>query len=479
MTLKKPKTPKTPKEFFEYAKENNAEMMDLKFVDLLGTWQHCTFPLDALDEDVFEDGVGFDASSIRGWQSVNMSDMLAVPDPVTARMDAFFAEPTVSVIADIVDPIAKKYYTRDPRYIARKGEEYLKKTGIADTCCIGPEPEFFIFDQVRFEQNQHRGMYEIDSVEGAWNSARFEEPNLGYKPSFKGGYFPVSPTDTYQDLRGEMTNEMRKLGIGIEAHHHEVATAGQAEIDMKYGPLLEIADQFMWYKYVIKNVAKRNNKTVTFMPKPIFQDNGSGMHSHISLWKNGKPLFAGDRYAGLSELALHAAGGILKHTAAILAFAAPTTNSYRRLVPGFEAPVNLALSGRNRSAAIRIPMYSAKPKAKRLEFRCPDPTCNGYLAWTAMMMACIDGIKNKIDPGEPLDRDIYEMTPEELTGYKHTPRSLEEAVNALEEDHAFLMAGNVFTDDVIETWASYKRDNELREMALRPHPYEFHLYYDN
>jgi len=469
----------TPKEFFEYARKHNAEMMDLKFVDLLGTWQHCTFPLDALDEGVFEDGVGFDASSIRGWQSVSMSDMLAVPDPEAACMDPFFAEPTVSVIADIVDPVTREEYTRDPRYIARKGEEYLKKTGIADTCYIGPEPEFFIFDQVRFEQNQHRGMYEIDSVEGAWNSARFEEPNLGYKPSFKGGYFPVSPTDTYQDLRGEMTKFLRNLGIVVEAHHHEVATAGQAEIDMQFAPLLKMADQFLWYKYVIKNVAKQHNKTVTFMPKPVFEDNGSGMHSHISLWKNGKPLFAGDRYAGLSELALHAAGGILKHTAAILAFAAPTTNSYRRLVPGFEAPVNLALSARNRSAAIRIPMYSTKPGTKRLEFRCPDPTCNGYLAWTAMMMACIDGINNKVDPGEPLDRDIYEMTPEELAGYKHTPRSLEEAVNALEEDHAFLMSGDVFTDDVIETWISYKRDNELREMALRPHPYEFHLYYDN
>ena len=386
-------------------------MADLKFVDLLGTWQHCTFPLDVWDEGTFVEGVGFDGSSIRGWQGIHVSDMLAVPDPNTAVLDPFFKDPIVSVIADIVDPVTRKNYTRDPRYIAKKGAEYLKKTGIADTCYVGPEPEFFIFDEVRYEQNQHTGMYQIDSVEGAWNTARFEEPNLGYKPSFKGGYFPVSPTDTFHDLRTEMVTEMQKVGIIVEAHHHEVATAGQAEIDMKFQDLVKMGDQYMWYKYIIKNVAKRHGKTVTLMAKPIFQDNGSGMHTHFSLWKGGKPLFAGNGYAGLSDIGLYSCGGLLKHAPAILAFAAPTTNSYRRLVPGFEAPVNLVMSARNRSAGVRIPMYSTNPKAKRLEFRPPDPSANGYLTWTAMLMAAIDGIKNKIDPGEPLDRDIYEMTP--------------------------------------------------------------------
>ncbi|MBE3123584.1 MAG: type I glutamate--ammonia ligase [Planctomycetes bacterium] len=469
----------TPKEFFEYAKKQGADMVDLKFADLLGTWQHCTFPVDTWDEATFEDGVGFDGSSIRGWQGIHMSDMLAVPDADTVCVDPFFARPTVSVLANIVDPITRQEYSRDPRYIARKGTEYLKRSGLADTCYIGPEPEFFIFDQVRYQQNQHTGMYEIESVEGAWNTARFEEPNLGYKPSFKGGYFPVSPTDTYHDLRGEMAMELRKVGIIVEAHHHEVATAGQSEIDMRFQPLLLMGDQFQWYKYIIKNVAKRNGKTVTFMPKPIFEDNGSGMHSHFSLWKGGKPLFAGDGYAGLSPMGLYAIGGILKHAPAILAFAAPTTNSYRRLVPGFEAPVNLVMSARNRSAGIRIPMYSSKPKAKRLEFRCPDPSANGYVAWTAMLMAAMDGIQNKIDPGEPLDRDIYEMTPAELGAYPKTPGSLEEAINALEADHAFLTHGDVFTEDVIETWIEWKREHEIKEMALRPHPHEFHLYYDS
>ncbi len=469
----------TPKEFLEFAKKKNAKMVDLKFVDLLGTWQHCSYPLELFDESVFEEGLGFDGSSIRGWQDIHMSDMLAIPDPATAVIDPFFKEPTVSVLADIVDPITKENYTRDPRHIARKGAAYLKETGIADTCFIGPEPEFFIFDEVRYEQNQHRGMYQIDSVEGAWNTARFEEPNLGYKPSFKGGYFPVSPTDTYHDLRGEMVYEMQKIGIRIEAHHHEVATAGQAEIDMRFEDLVKMSDQFMWYKYIIKNVAKRNGKTVTFMPKPVFDDNGSGMHSHFSLWKGGKPLFAGDKYAGLSELGLYCAGGLLKHAPAILAFAAPTTNSYRRLVPGFEAPVNLVMSARNRSAGVRIPMYSTSPKAKRIEFRCPDPTANGYLAWTAMLMAAIDGVKNKIDPGEPLDLDIYELSAEELAKYKHTPGSLEEAIEALEADHEFLTEGDVFTEDLVQTWINWKRREEIKPLHLRPHPHEFHLYYDS
>ncbi len=463
----------TPKEFFEFAREAGAEMVDLKFCDLLGTWQHCSCPTVSWDEDIFVEGIGFDGSSIRGWQGIHVSDMLAIPDPDTAVIDPFFKEPTVSVLANIIDTVNRADYTRDPRHVARKGEAYLKETGIADTCYIGPEPEFFIFDEVRYEQNQHTGLYVIDSVEGAWNTARFEEPNLGYKPGFKGGYFPVSPTDTYHDLRGEMVKEMRKVGIGIEAHHHEVATAGQSEIDMQFAELTKMADQFMWFKYIVKNVAKRNGKTVTFMPKPIFDDNGSGMHSHFSLWKDGKPLFSGSGYSGLSDIGLYSIGGILKHAPAILAFAAPTTNSYRRLVPGFEAPVNLAMSARNRSVAVRIPMYSDKAKSKRLEFRCPDPTANGYLAWTAMLMAAIDGIKNKISPGEPLDRDIYNMTDKELDGYEQTPDSLEKVIDALEANHGFLLAGEVFTGDLIETWIKWKREEELSELALRPHPYEF------
>jgi glutamine synthetase len=471
----------TPDDFFALAKKHQAEMVDLKFVDMLGSWQHCSFPIDLWDSGTFKDGLGFDGSSIRGWMGIHESDMLAVPDADTACIDPFFAKPTLSVIANIVDPVTGKDFTRDPRHVARKAAAFLKESGIADTCYIGPEPEFFIFDEVRYEQNQHRGLYEIDSAEGAWNTARIEEPNLGYKPSFKGGYFPVSPTDTFHDLRGEMVYEMRKIGIVVEAHHHEVATAGQSEIDMLFQPLLKMADQFMWYKYICKNVARKHGKTVTFMPKPIFEDNGSGMHTHTSLWKDDKPLFAGTGYAGLSDMGLYAAGGLLKHAPAILAFAAPTTNSYRRLVPGFEAPVNLALSARNRSASIRIPMYSKSPKAKRLEFRCPDPSCNGYLAWPAMLMAMLDGIENKLSPGEPLDRDIYEMTRDEMKhmGIRTTPGSLEEAITALEQDHAFLLRGDVFTEDLVQTWISYKREKELDPIRLRPHPYEFQLYYDN
>ena len=469
----------TPKEFFEFAKKHDAKMVDLKFTDLLGSWQHCSYPIELWDEGTFEDGVGFDGSSIRGWQGIHESDMLAVPDASTAVLDPFFQRPTVSVIADIVDPITKENYTRDPRHVARKAEKHLKSTGIADTCYIGPEPEFFIFDTVRYEQNEHHGFYEIDSVEGAWNTARFEEPNLGYKPGYKGGYFPVSPTDSYHDLRGEMVYALTDIGIVVEAHHHEVGTAGQSEIDMEFAPLLQMSDQFAWYKYIIRNVAKQHGKTVTFMPKPLFNDNGSGMHTHLSLWKDGTPLFAGDSYAGMSELAMHAIAGVLKHAGAVLAFAAPTSNSYRRLVPGFEAPVNLAYSQRNRSAAVRIPMYSPNPKAKRFEFRCPDPTANGYLMFSALLMAALDGIENKLDPGDPLDRDIYEMTAAELAEWPHTPGSLEEALQALGEDNAFLTKGDVFTDDLVEAWISYKTEYEIEELRLRPHPYEFYLYYDN
>ena len=469
----------TPEDFFNFARENDAKMVDLKFTDLLGTWQHCSFPIDTWDEGTFEDGVGFDGSSIRGWQAINVSDMLARPDPWTVQLDPFFAEPTVSIIADIVDPETREDYTRDPRHVARKAEEHLKKGGVADVCYVGPEPEFFIFDHVAYEQNQHRGFYQIDSVEGAWNTGRFEEPNLGYKPSYKGGYFPVSPTDTYHDLRGEMVSEMQKVGIVVEAHHHEVGTAGQAEIDMQFAPLLQMSDRFMWYKYIVKNVAKNHAKTATFMPKPLFEDNGSGMHTHISLWKGGQPLFAGDGYAGLSDIALHACGGLLKHARSILAFAAPTANSYHRLVPGYEAPVNLAMSKRNRSASVRIPMYSPSPKAKRLEFRCPDPSSNGYLMFSAMLMALLDGIENQIDPGDPLDRDIYDMSQEELDQTNKTPESLEEALQDLEADHAYLIKGGVFTDDLIETWIDYKMENEVLELRLRPHPHEFFLYYDS
>ncbi len=470
----------TPKEFFEFAAAHGAEMIDLKFVDMLGTWQHCSYPTATVDEGIFTEGLGFDGSSIRGWQEIHKSDMMAVCDPETARIDPFFERTTVSVIAHIVDPETREDYVKCPRHIARRAADYLRETGIADTCCVGPEPEFFIFDEVRYEQNQHTGMYRIDSVEGAWNTARFEEPNLGYKPSFKGGYFPVSPTDTYHDLRGEMVYEMMKLGIEIEAHHHEGATGGQSEIDMKYTELTTMCDQFMWYKYIIKNVAKRAGKTVTFMPKPIFEDNGSGMHTHLSLWKGGEPLFAdGGGYAGISELAKYAVGGLLKHTAAILAFAAPTTNSYRRLVPGFEAPVNLVMSARNRSAAIRIPMYSPNPKTKRIEFRCPDPTANGYLAWSGMLMAMIDGIQNKIDPGDPLDKNIYELDEDELEAIPKVPASLEESIDALEADHKFLTAGGVFTEDLVRAWIDWKRTEELKAIALRPHPHEFALYYDS
>jgi len=468
-----------PKDFFNFCKDNNAEQVDLKFCDIFGTWQHCTYPVDTFDEGVFEDGFGFDGSSIRGWQAINESDMLAIPDAETARLDPFYKEPTVSVIADIVDPITKEAYSRDPRNVAKKGIAYLKQTGIADTCYVGPEPEFFIFDNIRYESSQRGAMYEIDSDEAAWNTARSgQQSNLGHKIDYKAGYFPVSPSDTFHDVRTEMVNEMRKIGIKVEAHHHEVGTAGQAEIDMQFADLLTMADQFLWYKYIIKNVAKRHGKTVTFMPKPIFADNGSGMHTHISLWKGSNPLMAGEGYAGMSELGLHGIGGILKHGKALIALSAPTVNSYHRLVPGFEAPVNLVMSRRNRSASCRIPMYSASPKSKRVEFRCPDPSCCAYLSFTALMMAMIDGIQNKIDPGEPLDRDIYDMTPEELAQTDVAPKSLSEALECLRADSDFLTKGDVFTEDLISTFINWKYEKEIDPIRLRPHPFEFDLYYN-
>jgi glutamine synthetase len=469
---------RSPKEVLKFASENGAKLVDLKFIDWPGMWNHCTYPMHELDEAVFEEGLGFDGSSIRGWQSIDSSDMLMIPDPNTAFIDPFCDHPTLSLICNIVDPITREPYTRDPRHIAGKAVNYLKLTGIADTVYIGPEAEFFIFDDVRFHTSPSGGFYSVDSVEASWNSGTDEGPNLGYKPSFKGGYFPVPPSDHLQNLRSEMVLQMEALGIAIEAHHHEVATAGQAEIDMRYAPLLEMADQLMLYKYVTKNVARAAGKSVTFMPKPVFDDNGSGMHVHQSLWKDGKPLFAGNEYAGVSQMCLHYIGGILKHARAIAAFTNPTTNSYKRLVPGFEAPVNLAYSSRNRSASIRIPMYSASPKAKRIECRFPDPQSNPYLAFTAMLMAGLDGIESKTDPGAPLDKDIYSLSPQELANVASMPGSLDEALDCLEEDHDFLLKGDVFTEDAIQTWLDYKREAECTQVALRPHPHEFELYYD-
>ncbi len=468
----------TPKEVLEFAKKNNAKMLDLKFMDFPGIWQHTSFPTTQLEESSFEEGFGFDGSSIRGWQPIHASDMLLIPDPATAVMDPFTKEPTLSMICNVVDPITKERYSRDPRYIAQKAEAYLKSTGIADTSYMGPEAEFFIFDDIRYDSKEQCSYYFIDSKEGKWNSGKEENPNLGYKPRYKEGYFPVPPTDSLMDIRAEMVLTMMGIGIPIECQHHEVATAGQCEIDMRFAPLTKCADNLMWYKYICKNVARRNNKTVTFMPKPIWNDNGSGMHTHQSLWKGGKPLFAGNAYGGLSEMALYYVGGILKHAHALAAIVAPTTNSYKRLVPGFEAPVNLAYSSRNRSASVRVPMYSPSPKAKRIEVRFPDPSCNGYLAFAAMLLAGLDGIQNKIDPGEPLDKDIYALGPEELKNVPSLPGSLEDALDALEKDHDFLLKGDVFTQDAIDMWLEYKREKEVNQMRLRPHPYEFGLYFD-
>jgi len=468
----------TPKEVLDMAKENGAKIVDLRFMDFPGLWQHFSVPMRELEESSFEDGFGFDGSSIRGWQPIHASDMLVIPDPETAKMDPFYAAPTLALICNIVDPVTREPYTRDPRNIVQKADAYLKSTGIGDTVYIGPEAEFFIFDDIRFESTRFGAFYEIDSIEGSWNTGRDEGPNLGYKPRHKEGYFPVPPMDKFQDLRTEMVLTLEELGIETEAQHHEVATAGQSEIDMRFKPLLQMADQLMWFKYVLKNVAYRHNHTVTFMPKPLFEDNGTGMHTHVSIWKEGQPLFAGDKYAGVSQEALYAIGGILKHCQALCAFTNPTTNSYKRLVPGFEAPVNLAYSSRNRSAAVRIPMYSTSPKAKRIEFRTPDPSCNGYLAFSAILMAVIDGIQNKIDPGDPLDKDIYNLPPEELAEIPSAPGSLDEALEALKADQDFLMKGDVFTQDAIDMWIDYKTENEINDIKLRPHPHEFYLYYD-
>ncbi len=468
----------TPKEVLDMAKENGAKMVDLRFMDFPGLWQHFSVPIRELEESSFEDGFGFDGSSIRGWQPIHASDMLVIPDAATAKMDPFYEAPTLVLICDIADPVTREPYTRDPRNIAKKADAYLKSSGLGDVAYIGPEAEFFIFDDIRFESTRFGAFYEIDSIEGAWNTGRDEAPNLGYKPRHKEGYFPVPPMDKFQDLRTKMVLTLEELGIETEAQHHEVATAGQSEIDMRFKPLLQMADQLMWFKYVLKNVAYRNNHTVTFMPKPLFEDNGTGMHTHISIWNGDQPLFAGDKYAGVSQEALYAIGGILKHARALCAFTNPTTNSYKRLVPGFEAPVNLAYSSRNRSAAVRLPMYSTSPKAKRIEFRTPDPSCNGYLAFSAILMAVIDGIQNKIDPGDPLDKDIYNLPPEELAEIPSAPGSLDEALEALKADQEFLLKGDVFTRDAIDMWIEYKTENEINDVKLRPHPHEFYLYYD-
>jgi glutamine synthetase len=466
-----------PKQVMEFIKKNNIKLLDLRFTDIPGLWHHVSFPIDQFSEASFEEGFGMDGSSIRGWAAIHESDMLLMPDPAWFMQDPFTEVSTLVMVADVIDPVTKQRYDRDPRYIAKKAEMYLSSTGIGDTAYLGAEAEFFIFDNVRFDQREQHGFYFIDAEEGRWNSGRVEN-NLGYRPRYKEGYFPVPPTDHYQDLRTEMAMTMQKCGLEVECHHHEVATGGQTEIDLKFNSLVRSADNMMLYKYIVRNVANQYGKTVTFMPKPLFQDNGSGMHTHQSIWKGGKPMFAGDQYAGLSQMALHYIGGILKHAKKIAAFTNPTTNSYKRLTPGFEAPVNLAYSSRNRSASIRIPMYSPNPKAKRVEVRFPDPSCNPYLAFAAMLMAGLDGIENKIDPGQPLDKDIYDMAPEELAGVPSMPGSLDEALDNLEADHDFLMKGDVFTKDAIEMWINYKRTKEVDALRLRPHPYEFFLYYD-
>jgi glutamine synthetase len=470
---------RSPAEVLRLAQDEGVQIVDLRFCDLPGLMQHFSVPVGQLTEDVFEDGYGFDGSSIRGFQEIQESDMILVPDPSTAVLDPFRQHKTMNLNCFVLDPLTKESYSRDPRYVAKKAEDYLRSTGIADTAYFGPEAEFFVFDDVRFHYDQHSASHAVDSVEAAWNTGRDEGPNLGYKPRYKEGYFPVPPMDHFQDLRSEMILVMERVGIDVEVQHHEVGTAGQAEIDMRFDTLLRMADKLMLYKYVVKNVAWAYGKSATFMPKPIFQDNGSGMHCHQSLWRGGEPLFYSEAgYGGLSDMARWYIGGLLRHAPAVLAFAAPTTNSYKRLVPGYEAPVNLVYSQRNRSAACRIPLYSQSPKAKRIEFRCPDPSCNPYLAFAAMLMAGLDGVQNRIEPPAPVDKDLYDLPPEELARVPQVPGSLDESLAALEADSDFLKAGGVFTPDLIETWVAYKRLNEIDEVRLRPHPYEFALYYD-
>ncbi len=466
-------------EVVRLAADESIEVVDLRFCDLPGLMQHFSIPAHALTEDAIDEGYGFDGSSIRGFQEIQESDMILLPDPATTVIDEFRQHKTLNMNCFVHDPVTRESYSRDPRYVASKAEQYLKSTGIADTVYFGPEAEFFIFDDVRFSQDQHSAFYRVDSVEGIWNSGRDEGPNLGYKPRYKEGYFPVPPMDHFQDVRSEMVLAMERLGIEIEVQHHEVGTAGQAEIDMRFDTLLAMADKLMLYKYIVKNVANQAGYTATFMPKPLFEDNGSGMHVHQSLWNGGRPLFYADTgYGGLSDVGRWYIGGLLAHARAVLAFAAPTTNSYKRLVPGYEAPVNLVYSQRNRSAACRIPIYSNSPKAKRVEFRCPDPSCNPYLAFSAMLMAGLDGIAKHTEPPAPVDKDLFDLPPEELAKIGQVPSSLDEALIALEDDQEFLHQGGVFTDDLIETWIRFKRLNEIDAVRLRPHPWEFMLYYD-
>ena len=469
----------TPSDVVALAKEEGVQIVDFKFMDLPGMWQHFSIPATELEEDMFDEGLGFDGSSIRGFQAINESDMLLFPDPDTAIVDPVCKIRTLSIICNIKDPITLESYTRDVRHIAQKAEAYLISTGIADTSYWGPEAEFFLFNDVRYGQDHHSGYYFVDSREGSWNTGTDEGPNLGYKPRYKEGYFPVPPSDSMQDIRSEMILKMIESGVDVEVHHHEVGTGGQAEIDLRFDTMTRIGDKMALYKYIVKNVARAHNLTATFMPKPLFQDNGSGMHVHQSLWKNGKNIFYDPQgYALLSEDALYYIGGLLKHAPSLCAIIAPTTNSYKRLVPGYEAPVNIAYSQRNRSACVRIPVYSKSEKGKRVEFRTPDPSSNPYLAFSALLMAGLDGIQNKIHPGDPLDRDLYDLEPEELDTIESTPASLAESLDALEDDHEYLLKGDVITQDVIDTWLDYKRENEVDAVNLRPHPHEFHLYYD-
>jgi len=470
----------TADEVLAYIRNEGVEFVDVRFCDLPGVMQHFTVPVESFSEDTLSEGLMFDGSSIRGFQQIHESDMLLLPDPTTAVEDPFRRDKTLILNCFIHDPLTGEAYSRDPRNIARKAEAYLKGSGVADTAFFGPESEFYVFDDVRFETNQHEGYYHIDSVAGAWNSGREEEGgNRGYKPRYKGGYFPVPPNDHFADLRAEMSRELGKAGIVVERQHHEVGTAGQAEINFRFDTLLHIADAQMMFKYVIKNVAWGHGKTATFMPKPLFGDNGSGMHTHQSLWKDGAPLFYDEvGYGGLSEMARHYIGGLLKHAPSLLAFTNPTVNSYHRLVPGFEAPVNLVYSQRNRSACIRIPITGASPKAKRVEFRVPDSSSNPYLAFSAMLMAGLDGIRNKIEPADPVDKDLYELPPDEHAAVPTVPSSLPDVLRELEADHEYLLEGGVFTQDLIETWVDFKRTNEIDPLRLRPHPHEFELYFD-
>ncbi|MEM9752401.1 MAG: type I glutamate--ammonia ligase [Planctomycetota bacterium] len=468
----------TPADILQLMRDRNVEFLDCRFMDFPGLWQHTTYAASEVTEETLTQGFGFDGSSIRGWQRINESDMLLVPDCATAVMDPFTQRSTLVVICDIKDPLTRKTYSRDPRSIARKAQEYLKQTGIADAAYFGPEMEFFVFDRVRYDQRVNAAFYEVDSEEGLWNRGRDSPVNRGNQIRLREGYFPCPPTDTGHDLRGEMAAQMQAMGLAVECHHHEVATGGQGEIDLRYDTLLSMADKCMIYKYVAKRVAAMHGKVATFMPKPLFRDNGSGMHVHFSLWNGDEPLFAGRKYAGLSQTALWAIGGILRHAPALTAFCNPTTNSFKRLVPGYEAPTRLVYSSRNRSAAIRIPQYQHNPATKRVEFRCPDSAANPYLAFSAILMAALDGIDKKLDPGDPIDVDLFDLTPEQQEAITEVPGDLDTALDTLEADHDFLLAGGVFTEDVIRYWVRYKRENETQALRVRPHPYEFCMYFD-